>query len=203
MNFRFSRTTISRVYHEYQESGKTSNLRLRCGLKKNTQERDQRRLTRIIKRGRRATLPQIAADFNANHSTKHHPYGLSEPKAYSYILVDCTKERSTLHLWARHSTVDDWKQVAWSDKSRFQLNRVDGRVESPEFPDISIIEYIWDALQRAVQKRSPPLLTPTDVRTALQNSWYELPPALLQTLIKSPPRHVAALLRARGGTTQY
>ncbi|GFV23523.1 HTH_Tnp_Tc3_2 domain-containing protein [Trichonephila clavipes] len=32
------------------------------------QERDQRRPTRIFKRDRRATLPQIAADFNAGPS---------------------------------------------------------------------------------------------------------------------------------------
>ncbi|GBN72996.1 hypothetical protein AVEN_254669-1 [Araneus ventricosus] len=69
MKFGFSRTTNSRVYREYRESGKISNLRHRCGRKKIMQERDQRRLTRIIKRDRRATLPQIAADFNAGPST--------------------------------------------------------------------------------------------------------------------------------------
>ncbi|GBL86768.1 hypothetical protein AVEN_96009-1 [Araneus ventricosus] len=69
MKFRFSRTTISRVYREYQESGKTSILRHLCGRIKIMQERDQRRLTRIIKRDRRATLLQIAADFNAGPST--------------------------------------------------------------------------------------------------------------------------------------
>ncbi|GFX07534.1 transposable element tcb2 transposase [Trichonephila clavipes] len=30
-------------------------------------------------------------------------------------------------------------------------------------PDMRIIEHISDALQRAVQKRSPPSLTPTDL----------------------------------------
>ncbi|GBM91031.1 hypothetical protein AVEN_251289-1, partial [Araneus ventricosus] len=60
MKFGFSRTTISRVYREYRESGKTSNLRHRCGRKMIVQERDQRRLMRIIKRDRRATLPQIS-----------------------------------------------------------------------------------------------------------------------------------------------
>ncbi|GBL89379.1 hypothetical protein AVEN_225895-1 [Araneus ventricosus] len=69
MKFGFSRTTISRVCREYRESGRTPNLRHRCGRKKITQERDQRRLTRIIKRDRRATLPEIAADFNAGPST--------------------------------------------------------------------------------------------------------------------------------------
>ncbi|GBM51156.1 hypothetical protein AVEN_2506-1 [Araneus ventricosus] len=60
MKFGFSRTTISRVYREYRESGKTSNLRHRCGRRKIMHEWDQRRLTRIIKRDKRATLPQIA-----------------------------------------------------------------------------------------------------------------------------------------------
>ncbi|GBN19387.1 hypothetical protein AVEN_120682-1 [Araneus ventricosus] len=66
MKFGFSRTTISR---EYRGSGKTSNLRHRCGRKKIMQERYQQRLTRIFKPDRRATVPQIAADFNAGPST--------------------------------------------------------------------------------------------------------------------------------------
>ncbi|GFU73711.1 hypothetical protein TNCV_21961 [Trichonephila clavipes] len=40
-------------------------------------------------------------------------------------------------------------------------------------------EHIWDVLQRAVQKRSPSPLTPTHLWTALQDSWCQLPPALL------------------------
>ncbi|GFX51986.1 transposable element tcb2 transposase [Trichonephila clavipes] len=73
----------------------------------------------------------------------------------------------------------------------------------PKFSDMNIIEYIWDALQRAVQKRSSSPLTPTDLWTALQDSWCQLPPALLQTLIESMPRRVAGLLRARGGLIRY
>ncbi|GFV22681.1 HTH_Tnp_Tc3_2 domain-containing protein [Trichonephila clavipes] len=68
MKFGFPRTTITRVYREYRRASKTSNLRYRCGGKKKMQERDQRRLTRIIKRDRHATLPQIAADFNVGTS---------------------------------------------------------------------------------------------------------------------------------------
>ncbi|GFT05111.1 HTH_Tnp_Tc3_2 domain-containing protein [Trichonephila clavipes] len=69
MKYGFSRTTVSKVYYEYRESGKTSDLRHRYARKKIMQERDQRRLTRINKRDRRATLPQIAARFNTRPST--------------------------------------------------------------------------------------------------------------------------------------
>ncbi|GFS66097.1 transposable element tcb2 transposase [Trichonephila clavipes] len=39
----------------------------------------------------------------------------------------------------------------------------------PKSLDMNIIESIWDALQRAFQKRSPPPLIPTDLWTALQD----------------------------------
>ncbi|GFX29982.1 uncharacterized protein TNCV_2616941 [Trichonephila clavipes] len=57
MEFGFSRTTISRVYPEYRESGKTSNLQHHCCRKRIMKERYQRRVMRIIKHDRRATLP--------------------------------------------------------------------------------------------------------------------------------------------------
>ncbi|GFY03015.1 transposable element tcb2 transposase [Trichonephila clavipes] len=37
-------------------------------------------------------------------------------------------------------------------------------------PDMSIIEHFWNALRRAIQKRPPPLRTPTDLLTVLQDS---------------------------------
>ncbi|GFX86186.1 HTH_Tnp_Tc3_2 domain-containing protein [Trichonephila clavipes] len=105
MKFVFpSTTTISQVYHKYRASGKTSNLRHRCVREKILQERDQRRLTRIIKHDRRVSLPQIAADFNAGPSTSvtvrtiHDRYGLSEPKAQSCTLVDCMTQSFTPRL---------------------------------------------------------------------------------------------------------
>ncbi|GBN75363.1 hypothetical protein AVEN_204952-1 [Araneus ventricosus] len=61
---------------------------------------------------------------------------------------------------------------------------------------MNIIEPIWVALQCAVQKRFPPPCTPTDLRTALQDSWSEKSPGYLQTLVDTMPRRVASLLCA-------
>lgn len=65
--------SLSQVYREYQKLGETSNLR-------------QRRL------GRRATLSQIAVDFNAELSKRYHRYGAQGAR------------HNALH---RHWTVDD------------------------------------------------------------------------------------------------
>ncbi|GFV72153.1 HTH_Tnp_Tc3_2 domain-containing protein [Trichonephila clavipes] len=50
MKFVFSRTNISRVYPEYRESGKTSNLLHHCGGRKKIMQ-DQEPWTRHINRG--------------------------------------------------------------------------------------------------------------------------------------------------------
>ncbi|GFX90586.1 transposable element Tcb2 transposase [Trichonephila clavipes] len=44
------------------------------------------------------------------------------------FLTAQTKALRLARARQQHWTVDDWKHVAWSDESRFQLNRADGRV---------------------------------------------------------------------------
>lgn len=62
------------------------------------------------------------------------------------------------------------------------------------------IEQILYTLQRYVQTRSPPHRTHIDLWTALQDSWRELIPRYLHTLVESMPRCVASLLHARDAT---
>ncbi|GFW33947.1 transposable element Tcb2 transposase [Trichonephila clavipes] len=92
-------------------------------------------------------------------------------------LGECKQDNATPHT-SRVAT--DWLQEHFAEFRHFRW--------PPKSPDMSIIEHISDVLQRAVQKRSPPPLTPTDLSTALQDSWYQLPPELLQTLIESMSR---------------
>ncbi|GBM95623.1 LMBR1 domain-containing protein 2, partial [Araneus ventricosus] len=95
--------------------------------------------TRILKRDRRAILPQIAADFNEGASTSVSVRTVQR----TVINMGSLSRRSTrvplltalykalLLSWARqhyHWTVDDWKHVTWSDKSCFQLYRTGARV---------------------------------------------------------------------------
>ncbi|GBN16644.1 hypothetical protein AVEN_49904-1 [Araneus ventricosus] len=138
------------------------------------------------------------------------------------------RHKALLLSWARHYhlTVDDWKHVAWSDESRFQLYRTDARVRQdnapphasrvstkwlqehssdfrhfhwpPKSPEMNIIEDIRDALLHAIENRSPPPSTPMNLWTVLKDEWCELLPRYLQTLVESMPHCVAALLCMRG-----
>ncbi|GBM13869.1 hypothetical protein AVEN_156225-1 [Araneus ventricosus] len=94
---------------------------------------------RILKRGRRTILPQIAADFNDGASASVSVRTVrrtvinmgSQSRKPTRVPLLTALHKALLLSWVRqhyHWTVDDWKHVAWSDESRFQLYRTDARV---------------------------------------------------------------------------
>ncbi|GBL80854.1 hypothetical protein AVEN_26277-1 [Araneus ventricosus] len=95
--------------------------------------------TRILKRNRRATLPHIAADFNDGTSASVSVRTVrrtvinmgSQSRRPIRVPLLTARHKALLLSGARqhyHWTVDDWKQVAWSDESRFQLYQTDAHV---------------------------------------------------------------------------
>ncbi len=63
----FSRTTISRVYREWYEKEKISSERQLCGRKCLVDDRGQRRMGRLVRNDRKATVTQISrSNSNSN-----------------------------------------------------------------------------------------------------------------------------------------
>ncbi len=60
----FSRTTLSRVYREWSEKEKISSERQLCGRKCLVDVRGQRRMGRLVRDDRKATLSQITTRYN-------------------------------------------------------------------------------------------------------------------------------------------
>ncbi len=60
----FSHTTISRVYREWSEKEKISSERQLCGQKCLVDVRGQRRMCRLVRDDRRATVTQITSRYN-------------------------------------------------------------------------------------------------------------------------------------------
>ncbi len=60
----FSRTTISRVYREWSKKEKISSERQLCGRKCLVDVRGQRRMGRLVRDDRKATLTQITTRYN-------------------------------------------------------------------------------------------------------------------------------------------
>ncbi len=135
----FSCTTISRVYREWFEKEKISSERQLCGLKCLVDVRGQRRMARLVRDDRKATVTQITTRYNqsmqniiSEHTTLRtlKQMGYSSRRPHRVPLLSAKNRKRRLQFAQAHQnwTIEDCKNVAWSDESRFLLRHSDGRV---------------------------------------------------------------------------
>jgi hypothetical protein len=96
-------------------------------------------MTRIVQANRRATNRQVTAQYNSgvqnDMSERTTRQSLSWMGFCSrrphWVQLLSAKNKKKLLQWARdhqHWTIEEWKNIAWSDESRFLLRHADGRV---------------------------------------------------------------------------
>ncbi len=135
----FSHTTISRVYREWSKKEKISSERPLNGRKYLVDVRGQMRIGRLVRDARKATVTQISTRYNQgmqntiSERTTHrtlNQMGFSSRRPHRVPLLSAKNRKRRLQFTQVHQnwTIEDWKNVAWSDGSRFLLRHSDGRV---------------------------------------------------------------------------
>lgn len=136
--FGFPRSTVSRVYREWVNEGVTVHNRHHTGRPQALNDRDRRNLRRVVIRDRGANVQRITAEFNTGRdrdvsqwtvrrNMRVLGYGSRRPTRVPLL----TRRHRTIrrafannhHGW----TLQQWRNVIWSDESRFQLFHADGR----------------------------------------------------------------------------
>jgi transposase len=70
-------------------------------------------------------------------------------------------------------------------------------------PDANPIEHVWDMLGRRIRSREVAPTTIAELRAALQEEWQNIPQNVIRHLIDGMSRRMQAIVRARGGNTNY
>ncbi len=129
----FSHTTISRVYREWSEKEKISSERQLCEWKCLVDVRGQRRMDRLVRDDRKTTVTQITTRYNqdlqntiSEHTTHRtlKQMGSSSRRPHRVPLRSDKNSTRRIQFTQDHQnqTIEDWKNVAWSDESRFLLH---------------------------------------------------------------------------------
>ncbi len=135
----FSHTTISRVYREWSEKEKISSEQQLSGWKCLVDVRGQRRMDRLVIDDRKTTVTQITTRYNqdmqntiSEHTTHRtlKQMDSSSRRPHRVPLLSAKNRTRRIQFTQTHQnwTIEDWKNVAWSDESRFRLQHSDGRV---------------------------------------------------------------------------
>ncbi len=125
------------IYREWSEKEKISSERQLCGQKRPFW--CQKRMGRLVRDDRKTTLTQITSRFNqgiqntiSEHTThrtlKQMDYSSRRPHRVPLRSTKNRKRRIQFTLAHQNWTIEDWKNVVWSDESRFLLRHSDGRV---------------------------------------------------------------------------
>ncbi len=132
----FSRTTISRLYREWSGKEKISSERQFCGWKCLVDVRG--RMGRLIRDDRKTTVTQITTRYNqgmqntiserTRRTLKQMGYSSRRPHRVPLLSAKNRKRRLQCTHAHQNWTIENWKNVAWSDESRFLLQCSDGRV---------------------------------------------------------------------------
>ncbi len=135
----FSRTTNSRVYREWSEKEKISSERQLCGRKCPVDVRDQRRMGRLVRDDRDATVTQITTRYNQGmqntiserttcQTLKQMGYSSRRPHRVPLLSAKNRKQRLQFTQAHQNWTIEHWKTFAWSDEPQFLLRHSDDRV---------------------------------------------------------------------------
>ncbi len=117
----FSRTTFSRVYREWSEREKISRERQLCGRKCLVDVRGQRRMGRLVRDDRKATVTQITTRYNqgmqniiSEHTTRRtlKQMGYSSRRPHRVPLLSANNRKRRLQFTQAHQswTIEDWKK---------------------------------------------------------------------------------------------
>jgi len=121
--------TVNKVIARYKLSSTTEN-RQRSGRPKKMNERDTRHLVNDVKQNRRATLQEITNNSPCNVSMSTisntlHEQGIKSRIAAKKPFINEVNQAKRLAFAHKHQkmTIDDWKNVLWTDESSFEIGK--------------------------------------------------------------------------------
>lgn len=80
---------------------------------------------------------------------------------------------------------------------------IDRMIWPAKSPDMNPIEHVWDEMGRRIRSRNRVPDTLDTLGEALIEEWNNIPQINISNLIRSMPRRIETLIRARGGNTRY
>ncbi len=151
----FSHTTISRIYREWSEKDKICSERQLCGRKCLVDVRGQTRMGRLVRDDRKTTVTLITTRYNqgmqniiSEHTTRRtlNQMNYSSRRPHRVPLLSDKNRKRRIQFTQTHQnwTIEDWKNVSWSDESRLLLRQM---VES-EFGVKNMKAWIHPALSK-------------------------------------------------------
>jgi len=133
--------------------------------------------------------------------------GTLDAKQYTEILqehlLSTISEQGPLSGRLLYVQDNDPKHTSRRAKAWFKRQNITLLPWPPSSPDMNIIEPVWDYVDKRIRRRKVPPRNREELWEAIQEEWYKVPSAYIETLYNSIPSRVLALKRSKGWYTKY
>ena len=98
---------------------------------------------------------------------------------------------------------NDPKHISKKAKTWFNNHHFEVMNWPAQFPDLNPIEHLWSHLKRKLATNPELPKGITELWERVEKEWEAIDRSVCQDLIRSMPRRVEAVLKAKGGYTKY
>ncbi|KAG1039200.1 hypothetical protein G6F43_012558 [Rhizopus delemar] len=70
-------------------------------------------------------------------------------------------------------------------------------------PDLNPIEHVWNALERRIERKRSSVKNLEQLKVALREEWERMDDEFADRLVRSMKRRCEAVIKAKGGATEY
>jgi acyl carrier protein phosphodiesterase len=70
-------------------------------------------------------------------------------------------------------------------------------------PDLSLIKHVWNALDRRIERKRSSVKNLQQSKVTLQEEWARLDDEFAGRLVRSMKRRYEAIIKVKGGATEY
>ncbi len=197
----FSHTTISRVYREWSEKEKISSEQQLCGWKCLVDVRGQRRMDRLVRDDRKATVTQITTRYNqdlqntiSEHTTRRTLKQMDSSSRRPHRVPLRSDKNSTRRI---QFTQDHQNQFPEHDNEFTLLKWL------PQSPDLNPIEHLWDVVEREILIMDVQTTNLQQLCDAIMTIWTKISEESFQHLVESMTRRITAVMKTKWGPTRY
>ncbi|KAK3517578.1 hypothetical protein QTP70_012564 [Hemibagrus guttatus] len=166
-----SRSAVVNIYQKWYKEGTVGH-----GWPRLIDARGERRLARVVRSNRRATVAQIAEEVNSGSARK---------LKRTWVLQQDNDPKHTSKSTSEWLKKNKMKALEWPSQS----------------PDLNPIEMLWHDLKKVVHARKPSNVA--ELQQFCKDEWAKIPPQRCNRLIASYGKRLIAVVAAKGGPTSY
>ena len=98
---------------------------------------------------------------------------------------------------------NDPKHTSHAARKWFENNGIEVLGWPAQSPDLNPIEHLWGHLKKRLAEYEIAPNGMLELWERVETEWDKITPDICMNLIDSMPRHIAAVLKAKGGYTKY